>query len=403
MAEISPFRAIRYNPSKVSNLSTVICPPYDVVSVPEYDRLTKRNAQNLIRIELPMTQGKEDRYAVAAKFWSRWQNQRILQEDKQPGYYGYEQRFMVGSQPVFRRGFFAALKLETPGKGDIRPHERTFPKHKEDRLKLMRATQANISPIFGIFAGRKKAHDLLNKRMQEKPVMTARDDRGVTHRLWRWTDPETIKILTEAVRGGEVLIADGHHRYETAWNYAQEKKPASRKAAARYVMTFLCQLDDPGLVIHPTHRSVRWDADWKDWQDRVDSAFTMRRIDSLPALLSRLRVKNERSAMGMVVGGGKLFWLKPKNGGSTTLPVVNLHERVLKNIPLENISYNQDPRAAIEAIQRSEAQVAFLLPPPDKDVFARLCKSGRLLPQKSTYFYPKVVTGFVMRSLKGDV
>jgi uncharacterized protein (DUF1015 family) len=105
----------------------------------------------------------------------------------------------------------------------------------------------------------------------------------------------------------------------------------------------------------------------------------------------------------MVVGGGKLFWLIPKNGSKSTLPVVQLHERILKNIPLENITYNQDPREAVQAIQRSEANVAFLLPPPDKDVFARLCKSGHLLPQKSTYFYPKVVTGFVMRSLKGHV
>ncbi len=403
MAEISPFRAIRYNSSKVSNLSTVICPPYDVVSVAEYHRLSKRSPQNLIRVELPMAQGKEDRYRIAAKFWTRWQNQRILQEDKEPAYYGYEQRFMIGTQAVFRRGFFAALKLETPGKGDVRPHERTFPKHKEDRLKLMRATQSNISPIFGIFAGRKKVQQLLSQKMRERPLTTARDERGVTHRLWRWTDEATLKTLTDAVRGGEVLIADGHHRYETAWNYSQEKKSTSRRAASKYVLTFLCQLEDPGLVIQPTHRAVRWDTPWEDWRDRVDRAFTMHRIDSLPALLSRLRVKNERSAMGMVVGGGKLFWLKPKNGHSSTLPVVHLHERVLKNIPLENISYNQDPRAAIEAIQRAEANVAFLLPPPDKDVFARLCKSGRLLPQKSTYFYPKVVTGFVMRSLKGDV
>ena len=121
------------------------------------------------------------------------------------------------------------------------------------------------------------------------------------------------------------------------------------------------------------------------------------------ALLTRLRANQDSAAMGMVVGGGKLFWLKPKNGKSGTLPVVQLHERVLKDIPLENISYNQDPREAIEAIQRAEANVAFLLPPPDKDVFARLCKSGRLLPQKSTYFYPKVITGFVMRSLKGQL
>jgi uncharacterized protein (DUF1015 family) len=407
MVEISPFRALRYNPSKVSNLSTVICPPYDVISVPDYHRLSQRSPLNMVHIELPWAKGKGDRYAIAAQYWRRWQNQRVLLEDKEPAYYGYEQRFLVGTQPFFRRGFFAALRLEAPGKGDIRPHERTFPKHKEDRLKLMRATHANISPIFGIFAGQKKVQQLLIDQMKEKALVTARDDRGVTHRLWRWTQPDVIETLTRALRGGEVLIADGHHRYETAWNYAKEmeghKASASKRAAFRYVMTFLCPLEDPGLVIQPTHRAVRWDGSLDDWRGRIDTAFEMHRIESLTSLLTRLRANPDSSAMGMVIGGGKLFWLSPKAGKSSTMPVVQLHERILKDIPLENISYNQDPRDAIEAIQRAEANVAFLLPPPDKEVFARLCKSGHLLPQKSTYFYPKVITGFVMRSLKGDV
>jgi len=156
MSDISPFRAIRYNPSKITNQSAVICPPYDVVGVPEYHRLLGRNPNNLIRVELPLAQKKSDRYAVAAKFWSMWQNQRILLQDKQPAYYGYEQRFTVGNETFFRRGFFAALKLEKPGHGSIRPHERTFPKHKEDRLKLMRATAANISRFSASLPARKK-------------------------------------------------------------------------------------------------------------------------------------------------------------------------------------------------------------------------------------------------------
>src|SRR5205085_12633259 len=141
----------------------------------------------------------------AARFWQKWQNQRVLIQDKEPAYYGYEERFLVGTQPYFRRGFFAAMRLERPGKGDIRPHERTFPKHKEDRLRLMRATQANISPIFGIFAGQKKVQTTLADWMTEKPLVTARDDRGVTHRLWRWNQPEKIAFLSRALKGREVL------------------------------------------------------------------------------------------------------------------------------------------------------------------------------------------------------
>ena len=403
MSEISPFRAIRYNPSKVPNSSVAICPPYDVISVPEYHRLLERSPVNLARVELPMAHKKGDRYALAAKFWRRWQNQRILVEDRQPAYYGYEQRFTVGTETHFRRGFFAALKLEAPGKGSIRPHERTFPKHKEDRLKLMRATQANISPIFGIFPSQNKIQTQIVDLMTEKPTTTARDDRGVTHRLWRWTDPKVIAALTAAVKRVDVLIADGHHRYETAWNYAQEQRSKSKRAAAGYVMTFLCPLEDPGLVIQPTHRAVRWDSDFAEWERRIDPIFSMQRVDSLTSLLNRMRAHTGVPAIGMIVSGGGLFWLKPKNGKTIALPVVPLHERILKGIPLENISYNQDPRAAVEAVQRAEANVAFLLPPPDKDAFAKLCKSGHLLPQKSTYFFPKVVTGFVMRSLKGEI
>jgi uncharacterized protein (DUF1015 family) len=409
MVQISPFRAIRYNPSKVSNLSTVICPPYDVIAVPEYHRLLGRSPMNLVRVELPLSKGKGDRYDGAKSFWTKWQNQRVLVQDREPAYYGYEQRFVVGAETFFRRGFFAALKLETPGKGSIRPHERTFPKHKEDRLRLMRATQANISPIFGIFAGQKKVQTSLVDWMTDKPLVTARDDRGVTHRLWKWTEPDRIRLLTSALGRGEVLIADGHHRYETAWNYSQEmqRRTKSKSAAHRYVMTFLCPLEDPGLVIQPTHRAVRL-PDGSDVGGFVESAqarvagdFTLQRVDSLNNLLSRLRQSDE-AAMGMVLNGGKLFWLKAKSS-KVGLPVVPLHEKILKDVPLENISYNQDPRQAVEAIQRAEANVAFLLPPPDKAAFAKLCKSGRLLPQKSTYFYPKVVTGFVMRSLQGEV
>jgi len=411
MVEISPFKSIHYNPAKLPNLSNVISPPYDVIGVPEYDRLLKRHPQNIVRIELPLAQGKKDRYEIAARLWKRWQNQRLLVEDREPAYFGYEQRFSVGADPYFRRGFFAALRLEPPGKGHVRPHERTFPKHKEDRLRLMRATHANISPIFGIFFDRqKKAQELLNRRMAQKPLVISRDEKGVTHRLWRWTDPEAVKVLTGVLRSEDVLIADGHHRYETAWNYAAERAEkdraaSSRKRAYRYVMTMLCPLADPGLVIQPTHRSVRGSIPWEEWEKRIAPYFVIQKMSGLSTLLTRLRSTQDHAALGMVVEGGKLLWLKPKAGRSaeSPMPVVPLHEGLLKGIPLENISYGQDPRDLVQNLQRGEAGAVFLLPPPDKEAFARVCKAGRLLPQKSTYFYPKLATGFLMRSLDGDL
>ena len=305
MAEILPFKAIRYNESKFATVSKVMCPPYDVIHVPEYHKLLERHPQNIVRIELPLQQGKTDRYEVAAEFWTKWQKSRVLLEDKAPGYYGYEQRFSVGNEPYFRRGFFAALKLEAPGKGDIRPHERTFPKHKEDRLRLMRATHANVSPIFGIFFDKqKKAAALLAQRMTQKPLVISRDDKGVTHKLWYWSDAEAIKTLTGVVKGEDVLIADGHHRYETAWNYAQERaakdRSKSKRKAYNYVMTFLCPLADPGLIIQPTHRAVRLpEAEegrpWECWQPRIDPYFSMQKISGFHARCSRGCVRRKRA------------------------------------------------------------------------------------------------------------
>lgn len=405
MVQVSPFRALRYNPSKISSLSQVICPPYDVISVPDYHRLLKRHPANIVRVELPLAQGKGDRYALAASVWNRLQRQRLVIPDKQPSFYGYEQRFTYANQAYVRRGFFGALRLEAPGKGHVRPHERTFPKHKEDRLLLMRATHANISPIFGIFDRKKKAQALLNDRMDEKPLATARDDKGVTHRLWQWSDETAIKTLSAILADEDVLIADGHHRYETAWNYAQSQGRTGARSAASFVTTFLCPLNDSGLVIQPTHRAVVWNGDLEEWKKRIGPDFDIQTIPSLKPLLTRLRSSHEDFSLAFISGGGIIWWLKAKPGKKQryALPVMYLHEHILKDVPLENISYTQDARQIIQSIQRGEANVAFLLPPPDKEVFARICRGGQLLPQKSTYFYPKIATGFVMRSLVKDV
>lgn len=407
MVQIAPFKAIRYNPAKVPRLSDVISPPYDVIAVPEYHQLMERHPQNIVRIELPLAQRKEDRYVVAARFWKRWQNQRFLIEDKEPAYYGYEQRFSIGSQHLFRRGFFAVLKIEPLGRGHVRPHERTFPKHKEDRFQLMRATQANISPIFGIFFDTEKTiQSLLFDEMKEKPFLVARDDKGVTHRVWRWKNPSLQQTLTNALRKTDVLIADGHHRYETAWDYAC-KRDKQRRSSLRsplpyhYVLIFLCPLADPGLIIQPTHRAVQWAASAEEWRARFMHDFSIQSVTGLKTLLTRLRTTRDPHAFAVAMEGNKLFWLKPRTEKNLqeSLPVVYLHEKILKDMPPEKIAYGQDARDMVLRMQRGEANVAFLLPAPDKEAFASLCEQGILLPQKSTYFYPKIGTGFVMRSL----
>lgn len=407
MVEIAPFKAIRYSGDQLTNLSRVMAPPYDVIRPPERQKLLARHPNNIVRIELPAARPPQDRYAIAARILRDWQKKGILVQDGEPAFYGYEQRFSSGKKKHARRGFFAALRLETPGEGRIRPHERTFPKHKEDRLLLMRATHANISPIFGIFFDhRRQAQRLIAKRMQEQPLVSARDEKGVTHRLWKWTDAEAQKVLAGVLKTKDVLIADGHHRYETAWNYRQERLAANGASATadrrayQFVMAFLCPLDDPGLVIQPTHRLVRWPAPWSEWKKRIARSFKIQPVAGLTRILTRLQAPKERAALGLVFESGKAFWLEPKRR-SVLLPVVPLHEEVLKDVPLENIGYLQNALEAAQSVRRGEANAAFLLPPPDKESFARICRAGRRLPQKSTYFYPKLATGVVMRSLDG--
>lgn len=411
MVDIAPFRSIRYNPRRFSNLAKVICPPYDVISVPEYHALVSQHPQNIVRIELPTPGGVKERYPQAARLWHRWQSQRVLVEDRIPALFGCEQRFIAGAKRFTRRGFLAALRLEAPGRGAVRPHEQTFAKPKEDRLNLLRALQANVSPIFGVFSDTENLFCKAAARLWSgKPESVTRDEQGVTHRVWRWTDPGLVRLLRRCLREQDVLIADGHHRYETAWVYSREARARDRAPYAgrayRYVLACLCPMEDPGLVIFPTHRAVRSHRSPDQWRSQVSRNFTVRSCARLNQLLSRLRRSDGGAALGMVLPRG-LFILYPKSvqrtGVQKPLPVVLLHQRVLSGVSAQDITYSRDPYEVVSEVQRQEASAAFLLPPPSKAAFARAAMRGVILPQKSTYFYPKLPAGLIMRSLRGNV
>src|SRR3989339_442650 len=254
MAKIKPFHGIRY---KDGDISKFICPPYDIISAPEKERLKKSSAANLVRIELPDAAGGCNKYQSAARLFNDWRAKNVLLEDKTPALYFYEQTFADKGRKMTRRGFFAALGLENPHKGNIKPHEKTLAKPKEDRLKLIRAVRANISPIFGLFNDPKKRIVTLAKDISRaKPLSSAKDKDGVTHRFWKLEDRETIACIQNMLDNQNIFIADGHHRYETAWNYSQERKKKDKKfskdAGYNFVLVFLCPMEDPGLSIWPT-------------------------------------------------------------------------------------------------------------------------------------------------------
>ena len=253
MTEFIPFRGFRYDTSVAGPLSDLVCPPYDVIDDAERERLYARSPNNFVRIEFPK-EGPENRYARAAKDLAGWIAQQRLRREDHASFYLHEHQFEVGGRRLVRRGIFGALRLYPQSEGVVLPHELTFPKAKADRLELLRATRANTSPVFGMFAD----DDGLMRSLGEAARTPAGEATigAERHRLERIDDAATVGRITASLRNARVYIADGHHRYETALNYLGEREGIGTSAPERHVLAFLCALDDPGLRIFATHRIV---------------------------------------------------------------------------------------------------------------------------------------------------
>lgn len=390
MAEFIPFRGLRYDPFVGGPLSDLICPPYDVIDDAERERLYARSPHNFVRIEYP-SEGPDDKYARAATDLSDWTRRQVLRRDGQGSFYLHVHEFEVAGQRLVRRGIFGALRLYPQGEGVVLPHELTFPKAKADRLELLRATRANTSPVFGMFAD--------NSGLMRSLGEAARAPAGVAtvgserHRLERIDDAATVGRISSALRNERVYIADGHHRYETALNYLTELGVVGPSAPECYALAFLCALDEPGLRIFATHRIVR------GAEDALESAIA-RSFDASEI---------DRGALGdiqpgiVVARGGVFRSLRPRPSTDLsavptawrTLPVA-LAEELLVRPAREagaEIAYEHDTDHAIAA------GTAILLRAVDPETLRRVADAGERLPQKTTYFFPKVPAGLVIRTL----
>src|SRR3954447_10221374 len=251
MADVRPIRALHYDRARTGDPADVVAPPYDVIDPEQRAALAARSPHNVVAIDLP--QG-EDVYAAAASTFAQWREDRVLVRDPEPAFWVLTQDYTgPDGRPYTRHGFFARVRVEEYGAGRIRPHERTHPGPKEDRLRLTRATKANLSPIFALYddpAG--AAWDALEQQLDGDPFADVTDGDGTRHCMWRVADPDAVETVKEALAASELLIADGHHRYETARVYAEEQ--GGGEGAHRYVMTCLVALQDPGLTVFPTHR-----------------------------------------------------------------------------------------------------------------------------------------------------
>ena len=404
MAEVKAFKAVRYSKSVITDF---ICPPYDVISPEEKKKLQKLSPYNIVNIELSDPEGKKNKYQNAASLFKKWQKEGVLARDYAPALYFYEQVFKDQGKKMTRRGFFAALKLENPhsAKGAVKPHEKTLAKPKADRLKLLKAVKANVSPIFGLFDDEKRfAVEMCKKISKKAPSAVAKDKDGL-HKLWAVTDENIIKSMEKYLSSKKMFIADGHHRYETAWNYSQEKKTKCKKhcqdKACEYVLTYLCPMEDPGISIWPTHRVI---AEPKDLENSIAKYF-----DERPAKDFQKLSKKEIQPMMLYKNGKfrvltvkKEEFLKRAMPGKCkayrSLAVSALHYLLMPNIDASEFTYVKNDKEAA-ALAKKTGKIAVMVPATPVESLKAISLNNEMMPQKSTYFYPKLASGVVIKNV----
>ena len=402
MAEIIPFKGLLYNRQKVGDFSKVISPPYDVISKNMQDELYESNDYNVIRLIDNRAEGQE-RYAQAAKELKKWQEDGVLVQDEQPAIYIYEQDFQFHGELMKRKGFIGALGLKPLGEGLIYPHERTMSKPKEDRLRLLEATNANLSPIFALYINGEQIRPVLDEESQNEPDIVAEDSAGVVQKLWRLTDPEKIEVIQKAMKGKELFIADGHHRYETSLMHQQDVGPGSNGEArpTDYTMMTFIDMEDEGVVIKPTHRIVKIGSmTFEQLVENLKNDFVMREFDSLDPLLAEVKTNRDNVVFGLS-NGKKFYFLDYK--GEPEFDLIILH-RELKNwlnisssMVQDYVKFSADADQALK--MAGDDKVVFFVNATPIDTIKTMARAHQIMPQKSTYFYPKLTDGLVIRKL----
>jgi uncharacterized protein (DUF1015 family) len=427
MAQIAPFRGLRYDSARAPDLANVLAPPYDVIGDGERRALEARDPHNVVRLELP--RGEDDaRYSGAAGLLSAWTAEGILRADADDACYVYEQQFAWAGKRYTRRGFFAAVRLEPFERRVVLPHEHTLSGPKEDRRRLLRATRTQISPIFGLYRDADAAAGaVIDAAVAGTPAVEAKTPDGIQHRLWTLTDGAAIARLAGILADKQILIADGHHRYETMLGLSAELRPAGAAgpAPSDFAMMYLARAEDPGLLVLPTHRLVKdlVGFDFAGLCAAAKAAFDItggdeRTPEAIEARLAREGASRVVFAV-RVPGESATTWfaLKPIVDLSALGPpslrkldVTVLHGVILGSLlgidaealaKQSFLTYTHDTKEAMARVAASEAQAAFLMNATKVGEVLAACEAGFVLPQKSTYFQPKLATGLCMYRLDG--
>ena len=419
MADVRPFPALRYAPA--IDLQRVICPPFDTISSKEQRRLYRLSPHNAVRLELPKG---GDPYKAAAKTLRQWLKKGILVREEAPAFYVYQQEFRHADETYRRRVLFGRLRVEPWERGAVLPHERTFSAPKEDRLNLLRSLRLNTSPIFLMYPdSQHQVAPLIARAMSLPPEVEFGDGDGLSQRLWRIADPNVIAAISRGLQSEKLYVADGHHRYETALAYSEERQAGDGRE--RFALVALAAADDPGLLVLPIHRLVDVDLPVEKVLKLLDSLFE---VESRPSLADLLRDMADRgrtvNSFGFIAADSPDFYLltllDPETA-ETYLPsdrsptwrrldaaiatsVILRHGLGLSDVQLEDIRtvwYGEHAESAVAEVRRGRARYAVLLNPISPQRVMAIADGGERMPPKSTFFYPKIPTGLLFPPLFG--
>jgi uncharacterized protein (DUF1015 family) len=430
MAIVRPFRGLRYDPAVVGSIASVVAPPYDVIGSEEQNRLYEANPYNVVRLDLSRDR---DRYGAASRTFAQWREQGVLVRDSEPAFYPYAQRHRLRNGEEHERlGFFARLHLEEFASGKVLPHEKTLASPKADRLALQRACRANLSSIFGLYSSpRFSLATVAAQALRASPWADFEDGAGVRHRFWCVVDGEFHESLRQQLESRAVYIADGHHRYETALRYRDERRAETGRQSGEEpfddVLAFLVNMDEPGLVVLPTHRLLHeLPIDPADFVERLRRCFRVEevaRAAGARGLVERMRPAAGERRIGVVLRGEPHFLvLVARDGdndgrlsGSTALrrlDVTLLHSLILegpksilgldahREVEAGRLSYTKEEDEAVARVESGEITAAFLLNATRVNEVRAVSEGGETMPEKSTYFYPKIATGLVFNPLE---
>ncbi len=441
MAEIVPFRAIRYDARRGRALGQLLAPEYDLVSDAQRDELLRLSPHNVIHLTLgeerPGDGPTNNKYVRAGEYWRDWLAKGVLRRDPAPAVYPLEQSFWApDGRNLKRRGVIVAVRLHPFSDGVIVPHEKTLSAPKADRLEILKAVQANLSPIFGLYRDEGGVTTRLLDALAEADLAAETDsDDGVHHRLWRSAGPEVVKTLEDLLAPQRIFLADGHHRYETALAYARMLDEATPGLPAdgghRYILAFLCPMNDPGLFLFAQHRLVYGLKDFSlpAFLDRLSRYFSVdtiaediRRPAGRAWAISKLGEHVGKSTSFLLVTAedqrARVVTLRddadlsdaelPSNPTLAALDVTVLHSIVLQHLlglspqaqeNQENVTFVRDAGEAVNRVLSGEHPLGFLLNPTPMWQVEAVGEAGETMPQKSTLFYPRLQSGLVMRDV----